>query len=422
MDKLLFTGLSVAFPLYIFFNKLIKLRKEEREKYVKSHVGHNKEVLKFVLTGGPCAGKTSALERLQGFLRERGFRVFIVPEAATMGWLNGVYFEDLASAACRKAFQQFVISTQIQLEDSFERFAKATGEKSVILCDRGTMDGSAYMDKRDFLQLLTELGLDEVIARDTRYNAVFHLVTAANGAEQFYTANQKTRNETPQEAIEQDVRTQAAWQGHPHHYIIDNKSSVSFDMKLQALVSKISKCVGLPSLYKDKSHKYSLKGLPNFNIITNVQQFLIEKVMLTCDGGIESCGDRKLIYRFLRKRTQGTMDAYGLTSVYQQTNGEQVELKQIINKSIYLALKQTKSDNTRIQIKQRRSYFLWENQSMCITEYLEPLSEYGKIFLKCQCEGEPVLPQWIQVEEKIAGELLRSTSSRILSLTNRANN
>ena len=32
----------------------------------------NSKIHKFVLTGGPCSGKTTAMEKLQGFLRERG--------------------------------------------------------------------------------------------------------------------------------------------------------------------------------------------------------------------------------------------------------------------------------------------------------------------------------------------------------------
>ena len=81
------------------------------------------------------------------------------------------------------------------------------------------MDGSAYMEKSDFLELLAEVRLDEVSARDTRsffpkdtlvnelyrikllsnrYNAIFHLVTAADGAEAFYSLeNNKTRYASP---------------------------------------------------------------------------------------------------------------------------------------------------------------------------------------------------------------------------------
>ena len=76
------------------------------------------EIYKFVVTGGPCAGKTTAMERLQVYLRERGFRVFVVPEAATMLFINGASPDDLASEDCESAFQQFVIRTQTSLEDS----------------------------------------------------------------------------------------------------------------------------------------------------------------------------------------------------------------------------------------------------------------------------------------------------------------
>ena len=63
------------------------------------------KVFKFVLTGGPCGGKTTALDRLTGYLKERGFRVFIAPEAATMLFLNGANFDDFKIPACGKAFQ-----------------------------------------------------------------------------------------------------------------------------------------------------------------------------------------------------------------------------------------------------------------------------------------------------------------------------
>ena len=63
--------------------------------HAKVHADAN--VYLIVLTGGPCAGKTTALERLAGFLRERSFRVFTVPEAATMLFGNGVSFADLSS-------------------------------------------------------------------------------------------------------------------------------------------------------------------------------------------------------------------------------------------------------------------------------------------------------------------------------------
>ena len=42
------------------------------------------QIHKICLTGGPCAGKTTALTHLQHVLSQKGFRVFSVPEAATL--------------------------------------------------------------------------------------------------------------------------------------------------------------------------------------------------------------------------------------------------------------------------------------------------------------------------------------------------
>jgi hypothetical protein len=42
---------------------------------VDAHVCSSERVQKFVLTGGPCGGKTTALARLRQFLEERGLRV-----------------------------------------------------------------------------------------------------------------------------------------------------------------------------------------------------------------------------------------------------------------------------------------------------------------------------------------------------------
>jgi hypothetical protein len=36
-------------------------------------------------------------------------------------------------------------SIQINLEDGLERVARASGRPAILLCDRGLMDGAAYM-------------------------------------------------------------------------------------------------------------------------------------------------------------------------------------------------------------------------------------------------------------------------------------
>lgn len=40
------------------------------------------------------------------------------------------------------------------LEDGFERFARACGKPSILLCDRGLMDGSVYMPPEEWACLV----------------------------------------------------------------------------------------------------------------------------------------------------------------------------------------------------------------------------------------------------------------------------
>lgn len=49
----------------------------------------NTEFSKICITGGPCAGKTTAMASVVERLKEKGYSVFVVPEAATMIFSGG---------------------------------------------------------------------------------------------------------------------------------------------------------------------------------------------------------------------------------------------------------------------------------------------------------------------------------------------
>ncbi len=113
-----------------------------------------------------------------------------------------------------------------------------------------------------------------------RYNAVFHLVTAAEGAERFYTLeNNDARTETPAEARRLDHLSRAAWLGHPKHFVIDNRTD--FEGKMERLISIASNLVGLPTTSKSVTIKYLLKGEPDlarFPEDVRYSVFEVEKV------------------------------------------------------------------------------------------------------------------------------------------------
>ena len=72
-----------------------------------------------------------------------------------------------------------------------------------------------------------------------RYNAVFHLVTSADGAEQFYTNAGGHRLEPPDLARMLDGKTLGAWRGHHNLTVFDNESS--FAGKTNAVVEAAAK-------------------------------------------------------------------------------------------------------------------------------------------------------------------------------------
>ena len=56
----------------------ISYKNKQSASVAERELSNSKRIFKFVLTGGPCAGKTTALERLQGFLKERGLKQKII--------------------------------------------------------------------------------------------------------------------------------------------------------------------------------------------------------------------------------------------------------------------------------------------------------------------------------------------------------
>ena len=135
---------------------------------------------KIAITGGPCAGKTTAMQKIVQEFTEKGYKVFVVSEAATE-LINGGIKPFGDGALDMYEFQRCVIDTQLSKERIFERIANNMEQDTIILCDRGVFDNKAYISEGEFLQLLKERNLNEMEVCDS-YDMVIHLVTAANGA------------------------------------------------------------------------------------------------------------------------------------------------------------------------------------------------------------------------------------------------
>ena len=91
-------------------------------------------VHRVVLTGGPCAGKSTSLGMLQTKLLSAGFNVYCVPEAATLLVNGGLTWTEMTEDKAT-LYQLALLRTQIALEDAFLDIAKAPGDVTIHNAD-----------------------------------------------------------------------------------------------------------------------------------------------------------------------------------------------------------------------------------------------------------------------------------------------
>ena len=316
----------------------------------------NMEITKIVITGGPCAGKSTAMSWVQNAFTQMGYTVLFVPETATELITGGV-----APWTCgtNAEYQQCQLQLQIEKEKIFEQAARTMPvDKVLIVCDRGTLDNKAYMDDIEFATAIRFIGSNEVELRDS-YDAVFHLVTAAKGAEEFYTtANNSARTETVEEAAALDDKLIAAWTGHPHLRVIDN--TTSFEDKMKKLVAEIASFLGEPEPFEIE-RKYLIE-YPDIRWLENTpscQRVEIIQTYLNSAAGEE-----------VRVRQRGIDGNY----VYFQTikrkvsDLKRVEIERRLSQAEYLKLLM-EADTTKRQIRKTRYCLTYENQYFEIDVY-----------------------------------------------------
>ncbi len=183
-----------------------------------------------VLTGGPGAGKTAALEVLR---QEVCPHVMILPEVASMLWNGG--FPRRNSRSAQRAAQRAITRVQIELQ----RLALETPSTSLIVCDRGTLDGLAYWPG-DPAEYFEDLGTtqDRELAR---YATVIHMESATRDHGYCTTA---MRIETAENAFEIDQRILSVWANHPRRFVVETETTflVKLDRVLALLRAEVPVC------------------------------------------------------------------------------------------------------------------------------------------------------------------------------------
>lgn len=352
-----------------------------------------KQIYHFVLTGGPCAGKTTAIGKIEMELLERGYTVLIVPETATELISNGIKpFEEYLKIM---DFQRIVLEKQLNKENLYRKVAgMLKQQKIVIIYDRGIMDNKSYITEDQFKTLLKEYHLNEMEARE-RYDAVFHLVTAADGAEEFYTLeNNAARSESVEEARELDKKTLANWIGHPHLRVIDN--STDLEMKLNRLMSEIYAAIGDP-IPVEIERKYLIE-MPNMEEIARITPIttidIVQNYLISEQEGVE---------RRIRQRGIDGKYLYYLTEKKKINMVKRLERGRRISQNDYLYLL-TKVDTSLKQIMKKRICFVYERQYFELDVY-EFSKDKAILEIELTEENEEVkIPDFIHIIKEVTDD------------------
>lgn len=202
-------------------------------------------IIEIVLTGGPCSGKSSLLERAKRDVRTNGWVVYPIEEPATKLIKEGLPIK----RALEKGDLSLIYECELKIarwcmrmRAETRRRAKVNGQQAVILWDRAIPDNYAYMPAGEvgegmYLRILGDISHrpEEIL---NMYDAVIKLTTAADGAPQFYTLrNNMARTEDLKEALRLDRRIEIAYAAHRNLFIVDN--STDFERKMQRALDMI---------------------------------------------------------------------------------------------------------------------------------------------------------------------------------------
>lgn len=192
---------------------------------------------KIVLTGGPCAGKTTCLRRLVGLFPGQ---VAVVQEASSLLLQTGVPKPShnppgMPPGQWRRLFQSKLVHLQQQMEERVEELARESGI-GLVICDRGVLDGAAYWPegREDYLSS-HGFTLEQAFGR---YQAVICLESLAVRRPHLYgRPGDPTLLEDHTLALEVDRKVRDAWSGHPDFLQLESQKTV------EGLLGQVGKVV-----------------------------------------------------------------------------------------------------------------------------------------------------------------------------------
>jgi CYTH domain-containing protein len=217
------------------------------------------------------------------------------------------------------------------------------------------------------------------------------LVTAADGAEAFYTTeNNAVRTETLPEARVLDERVREAWVGHPHLRVIVN--AVDCAHKVQRVVAAVCQVAGVPEP-REVERKFLVRASrPGQEVPVHFEEFDIEQTYLLSQDGWEA--------RVRRRGQQGSSTStHTLKRVV--AAGQRVKIERQITGRDYIALL-AQADPTRRTLKKWRRVFLWSNLYFEWDIFKDPRAGLELLEVEVDTiDGSVELPPFLSMERDV---------------------
>lgn len=314
------------------------------------------------------------MDRVQEQLEKFGIHVLVISEAATELITAGVTPDALGI----EEFQKRLLTYQRSRELHYRQMAEMMAEKNpVILCDRGVLDCAAYMGEEAYRRMLETFGYSQSDLMHS-YDLVVHLVTAADGAEEYYTlANNAARSESPEEARALDAKTLQAWLGHPHHIVVDN--STDFATKMNRALTALGRRLNMPEPLEieRKFLVVDFQRLPQPVTATHIVQHY-----LVCKGP----GERRIRMRL----RDGERTYFYTEKLPTGVSGTRIERERQIGLLKYLWLKYTQRDRKLRPIEKVRYSFPYAGKVFELDQFHGPLAGLVMLEVELQRRDEEV--------------------------------
>lgn len=316
---------------------------------------------KIVLTGGVCSGKSTSIARIAQDVRALGWRVMVIAETATELKVSGI---DNCVDVPLDVFQRAQTVEQLTKERVCEEVAEELGDPTLILCDRGVLDGKSFTPEDEYDAMLDELGLDEAALRDS-YDGIVFLVTAADGAPEAFAAsraNNSVRTEDVDGAVANDRRLQQVWNGHPRLCVVDNDGN-GFDEKVARASAAVREMLGAPRRNESARTRLFLVRVPEGFVDAMradghaVHTERMEQVYLVprADGEI----------RRLRFVEDGKSRQYYLATQTRDPEGREVSEERLVTRESWAEMRDREREDgarvvtkTRMALIYRRQYLI----------------------------------------------------------------